>query len=83
MINQYTVTYAKPWNYEEGESFPYLPFNCDSENCLYHPCDETLYEFWQPDSIENDEFCLIILLNGFPVKVISIDFDFVTKKYDF
>lgn len=71
--------YAKPWDYEEGESFPYLDFMGNSENCLYYPCSETFYECWQPDEIENDEFNLVILLHGFPVRARGIHFDFMGK----
>jgi hypothetical protein len=43
----------------------------------WQDCDETLYECWQPDSIEDDEFNLVIMLDGFPVKARGCHFDFV------
>lgn len=45
------TTYAICRDYEEGESFPYWSGAQDSD-VDYWPCDETLYECWQPDCIE-------------------------------
>lgn len=64
--------------YEEGESFPYCDF-MDHEGSLKYPCSEEMYECWQPDCIENDEFNLVIMLHGFPVKVRGCHFDFIDK----
>lgn len=68
--------YAKCRDYEPGEAFPYLDFMGDADNCLSFPCDDTLYECWQPDELDDSEFNLIILLKGYPVRVRGIHFDF-------
>ena len=74
------TAYAKCRDYERGESFPYKNFMyLDDDMCLFHLCDETLYECWMPHEIEDDEFNLVILLQGFPVKARGIHFDFEEK----
>jgi hypothetical protein len=65
--------YVKCLDYEKNDCFPYLN---SGEFCQYYECDETLYDYWQPESIENDEFNTIILINGSPVKVRGIHFEF-------
>lgn len=67
--------YLKCRDYYAGESFPYMQGFSDVTG--YHPCDETLYEYWLPDCIEDDQFNAIIMLNGDPVKVRTCHFDFV------
>ena len=68
------TTYAKCRDYREGESFPYLLD--DSTTCLFSPCDESLYLCWQPDKLDDEEFNLVIELNGIPVRARGIHFDF-------
>ncbi len=70
------MRYIKCRDYEPGESFPYREMNQD----FYFPCDETLYEYWQPDNIEDDEFNTVIMLKGMPVLVRSYHFEFITKE---
>lgn len=74
-----TTTYAQSFAYGDDEKFPYLKTWEDSEDCQFFPCSSALYECWQPDLIENDEFNLIILLHGSPVRVIGSHFDFIEK----
>ena len=68
-----TTTHAICARYLEGECFPYQTPGFEQ----YHKCDDTLYECWQPDCIEDDEFNLIILIEGMPVKARGIHFDFI------
>jgi hypothetical protein len=68
--------YAKCRDYEEGDSFPYYDNRTDRES-LYCPCDNTLYECWQPDCIEDDDFNLVIMMAGYPVLARECHFDFV------
>lgn len=76
------MTYAICRDYEDSESFPYLDREHGlkyiiNQKCLYYPCTDTKYECWMPDEIEDDEFNLVILLHGQPVKVRGIHFDFI------
>lgn len=73
-----TITYAQCRDYEEGESFPYYDFMND-RSFLFYPCSQELYECWQPDCIEDEEFNLVIMLHNFPVRARGIHFDFVEK----
>jgi hypothetical protein len=74
------TTYVICRDYRDGESFPYLTANPSAEEreqgCMYHACDETRYECWTPDEIEDDEFNMVILLGRLPVLVRSMHFDF-------
>lgn len=67
------MCYVKCLPYEEGETFPMLV----NGFCVPFPCSETVYEAWQPEEIENDEFNTFILIEGIAVKVRSSHFDFV------
>lgn len=67
---------ARCREYEEGESFPFLELN-DFENVHYQRCDETQYLCFQPDYLDNEEFNLIIILNGRTVIARSCHFDFI------
>jgi hypothetical protein len=73
------TTYAKCRDYEEAESFPYVLGEERADKTDYYPCNETLYECWMPDQIEDDEFNIVILLQGFPVRARDIHFDFEEK----
>ena len=68
--------YVKCRDYDEGETFPFV--RLDGTEGMY-PCNETLYEHWLPEAIENDEFNMLILLNGEMVKVRSCHFDFIKE----
>lgn len=73
-----TKTYAKCRDYNKGESFPYVEVNDPiADNYKEYPCDETLYECWQPDHLDDAEFNLIILLEDRPVVARSWHFDFL------
>ena len=79
------MTYAICRDHREGESFPYLDTASGISywargECLHYPCDETKYECWMPESIEYNEFNIVILLHGQPVLVRSIHFDFESKQ---
>ena len=67
------MRYIRCRDYDDDESFPFM----NGEELGFEDCNETLYEYWQPDAIEDDEFNTFILLNGEPVKVRSCHFDFV------
>lgn len=74
--------YAVCMPYYEGETFPYLgliPYlDCKNEDSPFHyPCTKTRYEYWQPEGLNDEEFNLVILLHGFPVRVRGCHFDFV------
>lgn len=66
--------YAKCFPYTEGETFPF--FRLDGIEGKYL-CSGALYEKWHPQAIEDDEFNMIINLDGELVKVRSCHFDFV------
>lgn len=70
--------FAKCFPYEEGETFPYIAL--DGKEGMF-PCSETLYQMWMPESIEDDEFNMLIALdcNQEIVKVRSCHFDFVAS----
>jgi hypothetical protein len=68
------TTFAMCRDYYEGETFPHSPVG---EDCSYHPCSDKLYECWQPDCIEDDEFNLVIMLDNKPVLARGIHFDFI------
>lgn len=73
------TTYAKCRDYGEGDCFPYIhkcPEYLDDQE-LYEYCNETLYECWQPDSLDNEEFNMVIMHKGSPVLVRGIHFDFI------
>lgn len=72
------MTYAKCRDYDEGETFPYAT----QEKEGYFPCCERLYPCWQPEEIADDEFNLVILLEGHPVKVRGCHFDFFEMTYE-
>ena len=67
------MNYVKCMDYDNEDRFPY----CVDGIIRYKICNQTLYECWQPDCIEDDEFNLVILLDGVPVLVRSCHFDFV------
>jgi len=72
------TTYAKCRQYEKGERFLFVSLDGDySELQGSIECSAELYECWQPDCINDDEFNLVIMLNGFPVKARGCHFDFV------
>jgi hypothetical protein len=67
--------YAKCRDYSKYDSFAYMTVSSLNYACF--ECDETLYPCWQPDELDDSNFNTVILLNGYPVLVQSIDFDFV------
>lgn len=75
------TTYAISRDYDDGDSFPYVHNNkYEDKDVKYHPCDDTHYECWQPDELDYAEFNVAILLNGSPILVRGIHFDFVEKE---
>lgn len=64
-----------PSDYAE---FCYKEFGSDIEK--WHPSGETLYRCWQPDSLDNMEFNLIIMLPEGPVLSLSRYFDFICAE---
>lgn len=73
------TTYAKCARYDEGDSFAYVHKTAEysEDQYDYYECDETLYECWQPDALDNDEFNVVIILECVPVLVQGINFDFI------
>lgn len=68
------TTYAICRDYHPCKSFPIL---VGEKKIRFELCTDTKYECWMPDQIENDEFNLVILLDGLPCLVRSCHFDFV------
>lgn len=73
--------YAKCKPYEQGERFPFRGyFNDFSEVGGSIECSGRVYECWQPYEIVDEEFNVIILLEGVPVSVRDCQFDFLEVK---
>lgn len=68
--------------YDPGESFPYIDATCKGDECRFCPCDETRYEYWQPDALDDEEFNMVILLNGALVRVRGCHFDFICEDIE-
>jgi hypothetical protein len=68
--------YVRCRDYEEGDSFPFEKLNGIGG---FYPCSPVLYEHWLPEAIEDDEFAMVIDLEGELVKVIATHFDFVEE----
>ena len=68
--------YAKPFIYLPGDYFPFLV----DKHIRFQECDETLYECWKPECIEDEEFNLVIVLHGNVVRARSIHFDFINQE---
>lgn len=70
------ITYAKCQEFEEGDTFPY----CIEKFEGYYNCTNDLYECWQPNCLDDEEFNLVIIIQGVPVRVRGCHFDFVDKE---
>lgn len=71
-------SFAQCFDYEEGESFPYI--RLDGKEGM-QPCSDILYEYWMPEAIENDEFNMLILLDGEMVKARCVHFNFTNGRF--
>lgn len=74
--NHPTTTYAKCRPFKLGERF--CAIIAETEITFF--CTGDLYECWQPDAIENEEYNLVILIGARPVRARTIDFDFEERK---
>ena len=71
--------YAKCRDYNLGDSFAYVELN-DVETVRWMPCTDRVYQCYQPDYWDDEEFKLILLLSDRPIRAIAIDFEFITKE---
>lgn len=69
------TTYAKCRVYREGDMFPFIHVGEEGELA----CDDSEYECWQPDELDDEEFNLVILFHGSPLRVRGCHFDFIDK----